>query len=142
MYQQKSIKLKSRLIRKHFMADGIVLSFFVSSLLIFGGKDIHAQQNQADKIFLGGNIITVDDNNPEAQAIAVHDGKIQAIGSETEVSKFRGSKTKVIDLKGNTLLPGFIDIHTHPILSSMMGEVIDISGFNHKNPAEIGRAHV
>ena len=100
------------------MADGIVLSFFVSSLLIFGGKDIHAQQNQADKIFLGGNIITVDDNNPEAQAVAVHDGKIQAIGSETEVSKFKGSKTEVIDLKGNTLLPGFIDIHTHPCTPS------------------------
>ena len=105
MYQQKNIKLKSRLIRKHFMADGIVLSFFVSSLLIFGGKDIHAQQNQADKIFLGGNIITVDDNNPEAQAVAVHDGKIQAIGSETEVSKFKGSKTKVIDLKGTHCCP-------------------------------------
>ncbi|MDP7666280.1 MAG: amidohydrolase family protein [Candidatus Poseidoniia archaeon] len=120
------------------MADGIVLlSFFVFSLFMFGGKDIHAQQNQADKIFLGGDIITVDDNNPEAQAIAVHEGKIQAIGSETEVSIFRGSKTEVIDLKGNTLLPGFIDIHTHPILSSLMGETIDISGFNHKNQAEV-----
>ena len=119
--------MKSRLIRKHFLADGIVLSFFLISLSIFGGKDIQAQQNQADKIFLGGNIITVDDNNPEAQAVAVHEGKIQAIGSETEVSKFRGSKTEVIDLKGNTLLPGFIDIHTHPILSAMMGEVIDLS---------------
>ena len=137
MYQRKNIKLKSRLIRKHFIAGGIVLSFFASSLLIFGGKDIHAQQNQADKIFLGGTIITVDDNNPEARAIAVHDGKIQAIGSETEVSKFRGSKTEVIDLKGNTLLPGFIDIHTHPILSAMMEETIDISGFNHKNQAEV-----
>ncbi|HJP09937.1 MAG TPA: amidohydrolase [Arenicellales bacterium] len=129
--------MKSRLIRKHFLADGIVLSFFLISLSIFGGKDIQAQQNQADKIFLGGNIITVDDNNPEAQAVAVHEGKIQAIGSETEVSKFRGSKTEVIDLKGNTLLPGFIDIHTHPILSAMMEETIDISGFNHKNQAEV-----
>ena len=106
-------------------------------LFVFGGKGIPVEQNQADKIFLGGTIITVDDNNPEAQAIAVHDGKIQAIGSETEVSKFRGSKTEVIDLKGNTLLPGFIDIHTHPILSAMMEETIDISGFNHKNQAEV-----
>ena len=137
MYQQKNIKLNSRPTRKHFIVGGIVLSFFVSSLFIFGGKGIHAQQNQADKIFIGGDIITVDDNNPEAQAIAVHDGKIQAIGSETEVSKFRSSKTEVIDLKGNTLMPGFIDIHTHPILSAMMGEIIDISGFNHKNQAEV-----
>ncbi len=137
MCQQKSIKLKSKLIRKYFMADKIVLSFFVSSLLILGAKDIYAQQNQADKIFLGGTIITVDDNNPQAQAIAVHNGKIQAIGGETEVSKFKGSQTEVIDLKGNTLLPGFIDIHTHPILSAMMEETIDISGFNHKNQAEV-----
>ncbi len=123
--------------KSKFLSLGIVLFFIAFFLFVFGEKGIPVEQNKADKMFLGGTIITVDDNNPEAQAIAVHDGKIQAIGSETEVSKFRGSKTEVIDLKGNTLLPGFIDIHTHPILSAMMEETIDISGFNHKNQAEV-----
>ena len=137
MYHQKKIKLEFRLISKYIFARREALSFIVCSLLIFGGKVIHAQENNADKIFIGGDIITVDDKNPEAQAIAVHNGKIQAIGSETEVLKYEGYYTEVIDLKGNTLMPGFIDIHTHPILSAKTAETIDVSGFNHKNQAEV-----
>ena len=137
MYLQRKIKLEFRHITKYWLAKRIALSFIVCFLIIFGGKGIHAQENNADKIFLGGDIITVDDNNPEAQAVAVRNGKIQAIGSETEVLKYEGPNTEVIDLKGNTLLPGFIDIHTHPILSAKTAETIDISGFNHKNQAEV-----
>ena len=127
----------TEIICKCLLSGRMALSFFVCSLIIFGGKEIHADENKADKIFLGGDIITVDDKNPEARAIAVHNGKIQAIGSETEVLKYKGSNTEVIDLKGNTLMPGFIDIHTHPILSANIGETIDVSGFNHKNQAEV-----
>ena len=137
MYHQKKIKLEFRLISKYIFARREALSIIVCSLLIFGGKGIDAQENNADKIFVGGDIITVDDKNPEAQAIAVHNGKIQAIGSETEVLKYEGYNTEVIDLKGNTLMPGFIDIHTHPILSAKTAETIDVSGFNHKNQAEV-----
>ena len=99
MYQQQNIKLEFRLISKYLLARRIALSFIVCSLIIFGEKGIHAQENNADKIFLGGDIITVDDKNPKAQAIAVHNGKIQAIGSETEVLKYEGSNTECIDLK-------------------------------------------
>ena len=137
MYLQRKIKLEFRLITKYLLAKRIALSFIVCILIIFGGNGILSQENKADKIFLGGDIITVDDNNPEAQAVAVRNGKILAIGSETEVLKYEGSNTEVIDLKGNTLLPGFIDIHTHPILSAKTAETIDISGFNHKNQAEV-----
>ena len=137
MYHQKKIKLEFKFNVKYIFARREALSFIVCSLLIFGGKGIDAQENNADKIFIGGDIITVDDKNPEAQAIAVHNGKIQAIGSETEVLKYEGYNTEVIDLKGNTLMPGFIDIHTHPILSAKTAETIDVSGFNHKNQAEV-----
>jgi len=137
MYLQRKIKLEFRLITKYLLAKRIALSFIVCILIIFGGNGVLSQENKADKIFLGGDIITVDDNNPEAQAVAVRNGKILVIGSETEVLKYEGSNTEVIDLKGNTLLPGFIDIHTHPILSAKTAETIDISGFNHKNQAEV-----
>jgi len=116
MYQQKNIKLEFRLISKYLLARRIALSFIVCSLIIFGEKGIHAQKNKADKIFLGGDIITVDDKNPEAKAVSVHNGKIQAIGSETEVSKYKGSNTKVIDLKRNMsmkyvlFLPAFLPL--------------------------------
>ena len=137
MYLQRKIKLEFRLITKYLLAKRIALSFIVCILIIFGGNGVLSQENKADKIFLGGDIITVDDKNPEAQAVAVRNGKILVIGSETEVLKYEGSNTEVIDLKGNTLLPGFIDIHTHPILSAKTAETIDISGFNHKNQAEV-----
>ncbi len=112
-----------------------LLLVFLFSLAACAKKP--SQDNLADKIFLGGNIITVDENNPEAQAIAVYKGKILAVGSEAEVLKFKGSQTEIIDLQGNTLMPGLIDAHTHPILSSMMGQVVDISGFSHDSPAEV-----
>ena len=105
--------------------------------LVFNTQALHAQANPADKIFLGGDILTVDENNPSVQAIAVTDGKIQALGTEGEILALKGPKTEIVDLQGNALMPGFIDIHTHPILSALMGEVVDVSGFNHYSRAEV-----
>ena len=106
-------------------------------VLLLGAHALQAESNSADKIFLGGDIITVDENNPSVEAIAVADGKIQALGTEREILLFKGADTKIVDLQGNTLMPGFIDIHTHPILSALMGEVVDVSGFNHNNRSEV-----
>jgi hypothetical protein len=74
-------------------------------------------QNPADAIYHGGDIVTVDDNNPTAAAVAIKNGKIVAVGTEDAVFKLKGDVTRVIDLKGKTLLPGFIDGHSHFINS-------------------------
>jgi len=76
----------------------------------------HAQ-NPADAIYHGGDIVTIDDKNPAAEAVAVKDGKIVAVGKKDDVLKFKGDATKVVDLKGKTLAPGFIDGHSHFINS-------------------------
>lgn len=73
----------------------------------------HAAPDQADTIYLGGKIITVNDLQPEAEAVAVRNGKIVAVGYRDEVMKFRGKKTRLVDLAGKTMLPGFIDPHGH-----------------------------
>ena len=96
--------MEFRHITKYWLAKKIALSFIVCILIIFGGNGILSQENKADKIFLGGDIITVDDNNPEAQAVAVRNGKILAIGSETEVLKYEGPNTEVI--KSASKIPG------------------------------------
>jgi predicted amidohydrolase YtcJ len=70
-------------------------------------------QASADTIYHGGSIVTIDDSNPTAGAIAVKAGKIVAVGSEADVMAWRGDATEVVDLAGNTLLPGFIDAHGH-----------------------------
>lgn len=71
----------------------------------------------ADVIYSGGDIVTVNDAAPAAEALAVKDGKILAVGSTESVLKTRGDATQMIDLGGKTLLPGFIDGHSHFINS-------------------------
>ncbi|MBB4844838.1 putative amidohydrolase YtcJ [Paucibacter oligotrophus] len=67
----------------------------------------------ADTIYLGGDIITINELQPAAQAVAVSKGRILKVGDKDEVLKLKGSKTRVVDLKGQTMLPGFIDGHGH-----------------------------
>lgn len=71
----------------------------------------------ADSIYLGGDILTMAGNEPAyVEALAVKDGKILALGTKNEVLLAKGESTKVVDLGGKTLLPGFIDSHGHMIL--------------------------
>ncbi|KRF67572.1 amidohydrolase [Bacillus sp. Soil768D1] len=71
---------------------------------------------QADIVFINGEVITVDQKNKVVEAVAVKGNRISAVGSNQEVKGFIGEETKVIDLQGKTLLPGFIDAHIHLIL--------------------------
>ncbi len=68
---------------------------------------------KATRIFTGGDIITMDDANPKAEALAVQDGKILAVGSLEDVEKTAGSGAEKVDLGGKTLMPSFIDAHGH-----------------------------
>ncbi|MHA1257159.1 MAG: amidohydrolase, partial [Promethearchaeota archaeon] len=85
--------------------------------------------NSADIIFIG-NIITVDDSNPTVEALAVKNGKIVAVGSQEAVLQWKGEGTEIIDLEDKTLMPGFIEPHSHPIMSALLYDFIDVSGFN------------
>jgi predicted amidohydrolase YtcJ len=68
----------------------------------------------ADAIYTGGDIVTMNDKSPSAQALAVKDGKILAVGDRKAIeSQHKGASTKVVNLAGKTLLPGFIDAHSH-----------------------------
>jgi predicted amidohydrolase YtcJ len=74
-----------------------------------------AQQTHqpADAIFNGGNIYTVNDKQPRAEAIAVRRGRVVFVGSNADAAKYRGATTRVIDLAGKTVVPGLIDSHCH-----------------------------
>lgn len=78
-------------------------------------------ENPADKIYYGGEILTMEGASPQyAEALAVKDGKILFIGSKSDAEKLKGDKTVMNDLKGKTLLPGFIDPHSHFMSSLSM----------------------
>jgi predicted amidohydrolase YtcJ len=72
-----------------------------------------AANHVADLVLTNGDVYTVDAARPEAQAVAVADGKILAVGSNAEITKYVGPKTRVIDLGGRFAMPGFNDAHTH-----------------------------
>ena len=83
-------------------------------------KNISGIKNAADEIYFNGDIITMEGKSPEyAEAVAVKNGKIVFVGSKAEADKLIGDSTKMNDLKGKTLLPGFIDGHGHAFNSGV-----------------------
>ena len=77
----------------------------------------------ADTILINGKIATVDDRFTMAQALAIKDRRVIATGSNDAVRKHAGSSTKVIDLKGRTVVPGLIDNHSHWIRAAEHDEL-------------------
>lgn len=71
------------------------------------------ERTHADLILHNGVIWTVDEKNPTVQAVAVKDGKFVVVGSNKSALTLRGSNTRVIDLKGSFVVPGFNDNHVH-----------------------------
>ncbi len=67
----------------------------------------------ADLILTGGVVWTGDDDGPEAEAVAISGNRIVAVGSASEIEAHRGQGTRVIELDGRFVSPGFIDNHTH-----------------------------
>ncbi len=67
----------------------------------------------ADLVLRGGRIVTVDDNLPEAQALAVAGDRIVSLGSDRDIDPLIGEETRVIDLQGRLAIPGFIEGHGH-----------------------------
>jgi predicted amidohydrolase YtcJ len=67
----------------------------------------------ADLALTGGNILTINQSQPCAEAVAVKDDRIVKVGTNAEVSQLVGENTKVIRLNGKTVVPGFIDTHIH-----------------------------
>ena len=87
--------------------SAIVILVLVAIFRVIGDSDA------ADLVLTNGNIVTVDDGNPTAQAIAIREGKILAVGSAVAIDEFVGRQTEIIDLEGQTAIPGFIEGHAH-----------------------------
>jgi len=114
---------------KKFLFHAIVFAFLPFFIPTAYAED--PSGDSADTIFHGGTIITVDERQPEVSALAVKDGKIIAVGDEGEVlAAHRGGETKMVDLQGRTLMPGFVEPHVHISLTSIVeGVSLDLSNF-------------
>ncbi len=90
-------------------AIGIILG-----LLCMVGQSAANAQEFADSIYFGGDILTMAGDQPGyIDALAVRDGKIIATGNRDDLQQYRQDSTRLIDLQGKTLLPGFYDAHSH-----------------------------
>lgn len=83
-------------------------------------------QKSAESLYFGGTILTMEDSSPQVEAVVVKNGKIFFAGSKTEADHHVNSKTKMIDLNGKTLLPGFIDVHGHFTSRAGLIQAIDL----------------
>ena len=78
-----------------------------------------ASAQAPDTILIGGKIVTLDSRSTVAMGLAVTDGRITATGSTDDVRKLAGPSTRVIDLRGRTVIPGLIDSHLHAIRAAL-----------------------
>jgi hypothetical protein len=91
-----------------------VLSILLLITLLFGVTPAQ-QSGPVDLVFINGNIYTANDKQPRAEALAVRGDRIVFVGSNTAVKRYQGPRTRVIDLRGATVLPGLTDAHCHLI---------------------------
>jgi predicted amidohydrolase YtcJ len=89
------------------------LFLIAAALLLLSLIPIQQPTTSADIVFKNGNVYTANDKAPRAEAIAVKADRIVFVGSNADAQKYVGQGTRVVDLKGNTVLPGFTDSHQH-----------------------------
>lgn len=82
---------------------------------------------QAELVLLGGRVITMDQSCPAAEAIACSAGRLLAVGSREQVSQYIGANTKILDIRGKTAYPGFIEGHGHFLGLGESKMILDLS---------------
>jgi hypothetical protein len=93
----------------------------------------------ADLVLVNGKVVTIDSEDSIVEAIAVKNGLITATGTTKEIMRLVGPKTRVVDLKGKTVLPGFIDSHTHPPSAGTRIFTVDCHDLSVKSIKDIQR---
>lgn len=123
-------KLRSSNQDRNFPAQkkiGPLAAIVIVALLISGHPDRVVGQ-EAELILFNGNVVTVDDQRPHVQAVAIIGDEIFRTGTDAEILKFRSDRTRVIDLHGKTVVPGFIESHAHLTGIGRMLTNLDLTG--------------
>ena len=101
----------------------------LSTLLIFQCAFVFAKSD-ADMIFYGGDIVTMNKSQATAEAVAVQGGKILKVGSLAKLKTLQGQSTKLVNLNGQTLMPGLVEPHVHIIGTAFSEEIfLNLSNF-------------
>jgi predicted amidohydrolase YtcJ len=87
-----------------------------------------AKVETADIVFRNGNIYTVDERRPRAQSVAVKGNRIVFVGADEEARKYVGKGTRVVDLRGHTVVPGMTDSHYHLVGVGQREMILNLEG--------------
>jgi predicted amidohydrolase YtcJ len=109
--------------RRDFLKGGAAIAGLAAALPS-GAK----AQESSTVVFTGGTVLTVDSDFSEAEAIAIRGNRILAVGTDGEVRAVAGEDAVIVDLAGKTLLPGFIDAHTHVIAGCVVDSIMEYVG--------------
>jgi predicted amidohydrolase YtcJ len=124
---------RARILRILLLASALVLAlvWVVSAREHAAGLEVRSQElNPADLILLHAHIYTVNPRQPWAEALAIRGATLVAVGTEQEILRFRGPKTRVLDAGGRLVLPGITDAHTHFLGGSVSLSQLDLHGAN------------
>src|SRR5450830_620018 len=96
----------------------------------------------ADLILTNARIRTLDDSCPSAEAMAIEDGRVVAVGRAEDVEPVKGPGSRFVDLGGRTVLPGLIDAHVHLLDFALQLERLELAGVNSLKEAQrrVGQA--
>jgi predicted amidohydrolase YtcJ len=118
MIEQAGLELSRREFMKGAGALGGIIAFGGVTASVLADAEGMSAGAKADAIYHGGPILTMIKDGDRAKALAVSNGRIMAVGAVSEVMASKGPDTKMIDLGGKTLMPGFFDPHSHAVLQS------------------------
>lgn len=119
MFTSKSIKMRNEAMMSKKIYKTVLVSIIFTVIVQFCASSPNDRRQSlsnllfADMVLVNGTVLTVDLDDTVAEAVAVKDGKIIAVGSNGQIKKLIGAKTQVIDLNGCTVTPGLLDSHCH-----------------------------
>ena len=100
------------------------------SIYLLSASQLANAGGNADTIFYGGDIVTMNKSQPTTEAVAVQDGKIIKLGSLAKLKALQGKDTKLVNLNGQTLMPGLVEPHVHIIGTAFSEEIfLNLSNF-------------
>jgi predicted amidohydrolase YtcJ len=95
------------------------LSRIAAVVAVLGLGAVPAKAQNADSALVNGKVLTLDERGSVAEALAVRDGKIIAVGRSADIRALAGPATRIVDLGGRTVIPGLIDSHMHAIRAAL-----------------------
>jgi predicted amidohydrolase YtcJ len=109
------------------MSKRLLFLMLLFSVFLISAAYSKSQNTPAEILLVNGKIYTLNKSEPWVQAIAIRDGKIIAVGSDKFIAPYKGPSTKIIDAKGNMVLPGFVESHVHIMAGAAMLDRISLN---------------